>query len=602
MKPIHTFLASIALLGLPFGPVFSEAVAATEWFVSAAALQGGNGSLQAPFNSLAAVQQASGPGDTIFVLPSPIQNAPLDGGIALKPGQRLIGAGPPVVGAAAPVPIKGPGLPVQSAGPLAVAAVTLPQITNTSANNSGDAATLANGTEVANLVISGTQRGGIYGLNVTGVNVHGNDISMANLACSVGFTVQPQNIGTYIPGSGVFNAGGVPTAWAAILIDATQGTAVVSIANNYVHDGVCNNGIDVRAMGTSRIYAKVVGNGVFRLAQGAGKSGVHAVSMQAIDNATLTGFIKNSTSADLGNPNANPEGFFGNTAGSGVLHLTYDHVAAINMIGGSSSNGAEFLASTGNGAQFIAMRDSVFRTNPGDTLQFLNGAPDGQMSITLDNVVVEGTTLRAGLPSFATPPGTNTSASNLGNCLFARQIGGGGRTDLTIRNSAFSGCDRAGVEVLNNSAFFGVGTTASMSVDIDSTTIVGSRYYNLWVTNLTPLAQLGVRVQNSDLSTSMSGVAVAFSQPSPATTGNVAIDLGGDDLGSVGRNCIYGGAIFDLQTTGFNVAAKQNWWGSAAGPAPGKVSASAGSTIDASSPLTTVPSTCGPSNALSLAQ
>src|SRR5215468_2826745 len=163
MKSIQALLI---LFGLSVGLVGHAD--GREWYVSAAALVGGDGSLQAPFNSLAAVQQASGPGDTIFVLPSPIQNAPLDGGIALKPGQRLIGAGSPVVGAAAPVPIKGPGLPVQSAGPLAVAAVTLPQITNTSANNSGDAVTLANGTEVANLVISGTQRGGIYGLNVTG--------------------------------------------------------------------------------------------------------------------------------------------------------------------------------------------------------------------------------------------------------------------------------------------------------------------------------------------------------------------------------------------------------------------------------------------------
>jgi len=258
MKSIHTLLV---VLGLSFGLVGQAD--SREWYVSASASLGGDGSIQAPFNTLAAVQQASGPGDTIFVVPSPIQNAPLDGGIALKPGQRLIGAGPPVVGAAAPVPIKGPGLPIQSAGPLAVALATLPQITNTStANNSGDAVTLANGTEVANLVISGTQRGGIYGLNVGGVNVHGNDISMANLSCTVGFTVQPQNIGTYIPGSGVFNPGGVPTAWAAILIDATQGAVPVTIANNYVHDGVCNNGIDVRAMGTSQIYAKVIGNGV----------------------------------------------------------------------------------------------------------------------------------------------------------------------------------------------------------------------------------------------------------------------------------------------------------------------------------------------------
>jgi len=599
MKLIHTFLAPFALLGL----AFSQAVAATEWFVSAAALQGGDGSLQAPFNSLSAVQQASGLGDTIFVLPSPIQNAPLDGGIALKPGQRLIGVGPAVVGLSPSIPINGGGQPIQSAGPLAVPATSLPRITNTSTtNNSGDAVTLANGTEVANLVISGTQRGGIYGLNAGGISVHGNDISMANLGCSVGFTVQPQNIGTYVPGQGVFNPGGVPTAWAAILIDATQGSLPVTIANNYVHDGVCNNGIDVRAMGTSQIFAKVVGNGVFRLTQDPSKSGVHAVSMQAIDTATATAFINNSTSSDLGNVNANPEGFFGNTAGSGVLHLTYDHVAAINMIGGSSANSAEYLASTGNGAQFIAMRDSVFRINPGDALQFLNGAPDGRMSITLDNVIVDGTTQRTGLPAYAIPPGTNTSASNQGNCLFARQIGGGGRTDLTIRNSAFSNCDRAGVEVLNNSAFFGVGTFASMTVDIDSTTITGSRFYNLWFSNLTALGQLGVRVQNSNLSTSRSGVAVAFNQPPPATTQNVVVDMGGGELGSVGGNCIYGGAIYDLLTSGYNVAAEHNWWGSAAGPAPGKVIASAGSTIDASSPLTTVPSTCVPSNALSLEQ
>ena len=156
--------------------------------------------------------------------------------------------------------------------------------------------------------------------------------------------------------------------------------------------------------------------------------------------------------------------------------------------------------------------------------------------------------------------------------------------------------DRAGVEVLNNSAFFGAGTFTSMSVDIDSTTITGSRYYNLWFSNLTSLGQLTVRVQNSNLSTSNSGVAVGVSQPLPASTGSVTIDMGGGRLGSVGRNCIYGGAIYDLLASGYNVAAEHNWWGSAAGPAPGKVVASGGSTIDASSPLIAVPSTCGQGN------
>ncbi len=51
MKPIHTLLV---LLGLSFGPVGHAD--SREWFVSADALLGGDGSLQAPFNSLAAVQ------------------------------------------------------------------------------------------------------------------------------------------------------------------------------------------------------------------------------------------------------------------------------------------------------------------------------------------------------------------------------------------------------------------------------------------------------------------------------------------------------------------------------------------------------------------
>src|SRR6202022_4031005 len=67
------------------------------WFVSATAPAGGDGSADHPFNSLAGVQAASGAGDIIVVVPSPVSVPPLDGGIALKPGQRLLGGGPAVV-------------------------------------------------------------------------------------------------------------------------------------------------------------------------------------------------------------------------------------------------------------------------------------------------------------------------------------------------------------------------------------------------------------------------------------------------------------------------------------------------------------------------
>src|ERR1700730_4890464 len=48
------------------------------WYVSATAAAGGNGSVATPFNTLAQVQQASGPGDTIIIQSSPMSVPPLD--------------------------------------------------------------------------------------------------------------------------------------------------------------------------------------------------------------------------------------------------------------------------------------------------------------------------------------------------------------------------------------------------------------------------------------------------------------------------------------------------------------------------------------------
>jgi hypothetical protein len=112
MKPEHfskavdakpCVLSRFALLLGPLGVLVAVAVAdaaprqTQTWYVSASAAAGGNGTATAPFNSLAAVQQVYGPGDTIMIEPSPLGVPPLNGGIALLPGQRLIGDGPPVV-------------------------------------------------------------------------------------------------------------------------------------------------------------------------------------------------------------------------------------------------------------------------------------------------------------------------------------------------------------------------------------------------------------------------------------------------------------------------------------------------------------------------
>jgi hypothetical protein len=193
------------------------------WYVSATAGSSGVGTQVAPFNTLSAVQAASSPGDTIIILPSPLSVPPLNGGIALQANQRLVGAGPPVLKSS------------RSAG-----LTSVPRITNTSATqNSGDAVDLANGSEVTNIVIDGSYRGGIYGQDVTGVNVRGNDISGQDTSCTNGFLVQPFDLETYTAGLGDYDSGGVQNGWAAIMLDEPYVRGSVAVDGNYIHDGAC---------------------------------------------------------------------------------------------------------------------------------------------------------------------------------------------------------------------------------------------------------------------------------------------------------------------------------------------------------------------------
>ncbi|MGY2062960.1 hypothetical protein ACW9HQ_49420, partial [Nocardia gipuzkoensis] len=132
-------VALLAMAACAAGPAGAQPDSTT-WYVDAAAAPGGDGTARAPFATLAQVQAASRDGDTIVVVPAA---AALDGGIALKPGQHLIGGGPAVLDA-----------PSGSA---------LPRLTNTTAAHDGDAVVLASGSEVRNLAITGARRGGIYG-------------------------------------------------------------------------------------------------------------------------------------------------------------------------------------------------------------------------------------------------------------------------------------------------------------------------------------------------------------------------------------------------------------------------------------------------------
>jgi hypothetical protein len=577
------------------------------WYVSASASPGGDGSIHSPFNSLAAVEQASSPGDTIVIQASPLNVPPLDGGIALKPGQSLIGDGPPVVQL---------GQPLLQGGPPLVTSTALdsqPRIANTSnATNNGDAVELADDTDVENLVIASAYRGGIYGKDV-GVTIRGNDVGNFNKSGAVGFRVQPFYLNSYT--AGLASGGpppfgnGIGAGWAGILIDTASVQTNIAIEGNYVHDGVCGDGIDLRSMGTGNATAQVNRNFVTGLHQcaGTGVGTIEGIGTQVTGTGVLEATLDGNTEAHTGSPGANMDSLFVNPAEEGTLIESIKHNLYTTGIGGASTNGMEYIISNGKPYSMLTISNSSFYNNPGDMLELFNRGELGSTGIlVLDHVLVDGTTISRGLPTYAIPTGgangvpLASTGDNTGECLGIASVGSNDVTMLVMRDSEFVGCGNNGIEITNNHCTnppsngpgCGTGDPHTVSIDIQRSRISGSKYYNLWANDVTPLTQLTVRVEDSDLSTSLSGVAVAFDQQPTGGTGSYAIDLGGGTLGSKGRNCIFGGAIYDLETKGYGVIAENNWWGTPSGPVPAKVVVSAGGSVDDTNWLIQPPSAC----------
>ena len=609
---IHCAVAGAIVVALAAAVVSADAYAQPgagnanthhTWHVSASAAPGGDGSEGAPLGSLALVEQVSGPGDTIIVDPSPAGVPPLDGGIALKPGQRLIGGGPPVVQLGQPLVQGGPPL----VGASALSAV--PAIANTSAaTNSGDAVELADNTDVENIVVATAYRGGIYGRDVVDVTVQGNDISQFDTSGTAGFVVQPFYLNSYTAGLARFVSAGIPAGWAAIMVDTSSVATRVSVERNYVHDGVCGDGIDLRSMGTGDVTAQINRNFVTRLFQCSSTSvpgsmvrTIEGIGTQVTGTGILNAALDGNTEANTGSPGANMDSLFVNPAESGTLIEQIEHNLYTSGIGGASTNGLEFIVSNGKPYSSVSVSDSAFYNNPGDMLELFNRGELGSTGVlNLDRVLVVGTTISGGLPVYAIPPGTQGTADNTGECLAVASVGANDTTVVKMRDSQFSGCGNNGIEITSNHCTnppspgpaCGAGEPHTVSIDIERSRISGSRYYNLWMNNVTALTELDVRVEDSDLSTSQSGVAVAFDQQSTGSTGSALIDLGGGALGSKGRNCIFGGAIADLETKGYAVTAENDWWGSASGPDPAKVLATAGGSIDDANWLTHAASAC----------
>jgi len=547
-------------------------------YVSALAAAGGDGSREHPYDSLQAVEQASAPGDTIIVLPAPLDEAPLDGGIALKPGQRLVGGGADVVQHRSAASVAG-----------ASALSALPRIANTDPLRlQGDAVRLAPGSEVSNLVISSAARGAIYGLNVPGVTIRGNDISGYNTGCVVGFMVEHFTAPTRLPYFGVPLL--LPAGWAGIMVDADRDSGEVAILDNYVHHSACGNGIDLRINGSADYRAEISGNFVTELKKGPlGDSQefhlVHAITTQITDRARLVAHSVDNTQTWIGGPGADCEGLFMNLSDTATGIWTIDRNLFEHGVGGFSCNGMEAVISNGTAHGEMYLSNSRFVDNPGDMLQQDNLGSGSTLILELDNVTVRDTTERPGSPESQPLP------FNLGECILAGSDGADNTTVLRVRNSDFSNCND-GLTILSGVSLINGGTSDGLiDVEVVNSKFRNNAYNNVVVGVIAPLRELRLRIENSDLRTA-GDTAVAFKRVDLGRVETLNIDLGGGALGSSGGNCISGGQNKDASTEGFVASLRGNWWGRAAGPEAERVSESAGGTLDTASPRATPPAHC----------
>jgi hypothetical protein len=547
------------LAGLAAAPA-ADAERGRTWYVAAGGANAGTGSRERPFDSLERVERASRRSDRIVVLRSGRTLAPLDGGIALKRDQRLVGGGPPLASATTPRPRAA-------------------RITNTRPErHDGDAVVLADGAVVRNLEIVAPLRGGIYGKDVSGVRIRGNRISGHNSSCAEGFHIPPFVAATNVPGVGIPISEGLANGWAAIMLDAERRRrGLVTIRRNVVHDADCGDGIDIRLAGSARYRARLSDNVVSDLAQGEDFESLLAIGLQADDHSRLIASLDRNRQTRLGNPadpnlavfGADTEGIFVNPVGHGRMRVDVDRNTYTNPdgLGGFSANGME-MVSMGDGSRGrMVIRRSHFSGSPGDILEVGGLGTNADLSLKLVDVVAERST---GVGNTLLIPFNNA------DCLLAGSLGAGNSIRLTIRDSVLSGCANNGLS-LGSNAVNGSGPTTRIHADIRRTEITANRGANLGIRNFTGLDELAVRVEGSNLSDSRgigSGVA-NFAAENLGTTVESAIDLGGGTLGSAGGNCIEGG-ILAADVVRYDVSAEDNWWGSPSGAAPGRVLALGG--------------------------
>ncbi len=491
-------------------------VSGRTWWVKAGGAPGGDGSRKHPFASLAAVQAASQAGDRIIVLPG---GSRLDGGIALKPGQQLVGAGPPATNAGGS---------------------TGPAITNsTAALHDGDAVVLADNTVVRNLRIVDAYAAAVVGRNVSSALLDGDVITGFNRS------------------EGVGAVGFLGLEWgnAGIDVRATGNTRSQVIIRNTTVADADGNGTIFRTTDTARLDVRLTSDRFHDLrvaaslptAQNFGF--VEAIFFDSYGNSRFALHANGLFVDNIGTgTTSNADALFSTQDGSShqlvdLRHYTFRDTSGV---GGPRSSAGEYVTGipTASGSHFtLRITDSDIRSAQAEGTQIDDFGANEQVTLDIRHTLIERTGLSK-TPDLAEHPfGTADCVE-----ITPREPATGSTYRLTLVDDHLLDCTGNGIQIWNGPATLTSGTfasLASLSLDVRHDVIAGNGRDGVFLNDIGSIEEFLLRAERTSV-TGNANNGFELRDTPLGTTKSSIIDLGRGLLGSPGLNRVFGNLTYDV--------------------------------------------------------
>jgi hypothetical protein len=244
------------------------------WYVDNNAAPGVGRSSQ-PFDTLAAAEASSVPGDTIFVHTGDGTTTNQDAGFVLKNGQRLLGQG---VALTVPVSVNGGPNPT-----VLLPAGTKPRITN----SAGSGVTAG---AVSNVLIAGLDISGASGDGVTLNGTTSADLSVLTITGNLGHGVSGSSVNGFTLADSAVTGNGDDASLDEANLSFTNLSGSASVSNTTIAGAVEDN---VRVVNSTGVLNRLTFSSVTVGANHA-TTGNDGVFLQATGSATMNVTVQNS--------------------------------------------------------------------------------------------------------------------------------------------------------------------------------------------------------------------------------------------------------------------------------------------------------------------